>query len=100
MKKKNFSFTAKVWLYPGETASWHFVTVPKELGAEIKNNFGATAKGFGSLPVSATIGTTTWNTSIFPDRRMGTYILPLKAKVRKKEDVFMDDEIAITLKIV
>lgn len=100
MKKKSFSFTAKVWLYPGETASWHFVTLPKTLGQEIKKSFGSLAKGFGSLPVAVTIGKTIWNTSIFPDSRAGTYILPLKAKVRNVEDIFIEDEVDVKIKII
>lgn len=98
--KKSYSFKATIWLYPGETANWHFVTVPKALAAEIKALYGTRAKGFGSLPVSVTIHEVTWCTSIFPDRRSGTYLLPIKAKVRRQADLYLDDEVDIALTLV
>jgi len=52
-----YNFHAKVWLYPG-LAAWHFVTVPKKDSGMIKKLFGDIAAGFGSLPVTATIGKT------------------------------------------
>lgn len=95
---KNFSFTAKLWIYPGN-AAWHFVTVPKKESAEIREKHGKYARGFGSLPVSVTIGTTTWNTSIFPDRRSGTYLLPVKAQVRRKEGLEEGEKLSVTCTI-
>lgn len=89
--KKPYTFKAKLWIYPGDTANWHFLTVPKELATTIKKNHGANARGFGSLPVEVTTGNTTWKTSIFPDSKAGTYFLPIKAKVRKTEDLQADD---------
>ena len=41
--------------------------------------------GFGSVRISATIGATTWQTSIFASKDVGGYLLPLKAAVRKAE---------------
>ncbi|MEN9920837.1 MAG: hypothetical protein RL538_730 [Candidatus Parcubacteria bacterium] len=87
MKTKTYTLTSKVWLYPGESANWHFITLEKVRGQEIKKDFGSNAKGFGSLPVEVTIAKTTWKTSIFPDKYSGSYILPLKAKVRKSEEI-------------
>lgn len=77
---------SKVWPYPG-MAGWRFLTLPKKYGQEIKQKFGIRAKGWGSLPVSVTIGKTIWDTSIFPDKKSGSYVLPLKAKVRKAEGI-------------
>jgi hypothetical protein len=48
---------------------------------------GATGRGWGSVPVVATIGGTTWKTSIFPDKKAGSFVLPLKAEVRKAEGI-------------
>ena len=69
--KATYTMTEKVFLYPGEAANWHFVPVTKKVGQEIKETYGTFAKGFGSLPVEATIGQTTWRTSIFPDKYSG-----------------------------
>jgi len=100
MKKVlTYALTEKVWLYPGETANWHFVTIAKKYGQEIKETVGKNRRGFGSIPVEVTIGKTTWNTSIFPDRHAGSYILPLKAKVRKQEDIEVGDQIQVKIVI-
>lgn len=83
--------TEKVVLWPGETAAWHFVGVTKIVGKEIKEKMGKNTRGFGSVPVKVTVGKTTWQTSIFPDKYSGSYILPLKASVRKKEGIEAGD---------
>ncbi|MBI5078041.1 MAG: DUF1905 domain-containing protein [Candidatus Yonathbacteria bacterium] len=99
MKKSNYRVGAKVWIYPSETAQWHFVNVPKKESIEITKNFGGVLRGWGSLPVSVTIGKTTWITSIFSDKRSGCYLLPIKSKVREKEGILVDDNIVFTFKI-
>lgn len=100
MKNNKIKVRSKVWLYPGTTAAWHFVTVPKKESEKITKEFGAMKRGWGSLPVSVQLGETNWNTSIFPDKRFGTYLLPLKAKVREAENVFAGDIISFSLIIL
>ena len=56
-------------------------------------------RGWGSLPVSVSIGQTTWKTSIFPDKKAGAYLFPLKNEVRKKENVKRGDIISLILEI-
>lgn len=94
-----FEFRAKVWLYPGE-AAWHFITVPKGLSKEIKLEFGAMARGWGSLPVSVQIGGSKWITSIFPDSKSNTYLLPVKSEIRKREKIVLGDNLQIGLTIL
>lgn len=89
----------KVWLYPGENAAWHFVTLPKKQSDIIRGRFANLKRGWGSLPVSATIGATQWNTSIFPDTKSGAYLLPLKAEVRKKEKIEAGDTVSLALEV-
>ncbi len=99
MKKSIYTIRGEVWLYPGETGNWHFVTVPKKESVAIKKRFGALKRGWGSLPVTVTIGETKWQTSIFPDKKIGGYVLPLKADVRKKEGVTNGATITFLLEI-
>lgn len=80
-------------------AGWHFLTIPKKESENIKKKFGNMKRGWGSLPVRITVGKTTWDTSIFPDKSSGTYLLPLKAMVRKKEGIFAKDRITFFLEI-
>ena len=53
----------------------------------------------GAVRVQATIGETTWQTSIFPHSHSKAYILPVKAKVWKKEKILMDNVVEVRLKI-
>jgi len=99
MKKNSFSIQGKVWLYPG-MSGWHSLTIPNEESQEIKERFGANARGWGSLPVSVVLGETTWQTSIFPDKKSETYLLPLKALVRKRECVYAEDAVTFTITVM
>src|SRR3989344_5661930 len=94
--KRTYRMRSEVWPYPG-MAGWRFLTLPKKDGQEIRQKFGKQARGGGSLPVSVTIGNTTWNTSIFPDKKSGSYVLPLKAKIRKAEGISDHSRVTFTL---
>ncbi len=98
MKYNQYKFNSTVWLYPG-VAGWHFASIPQDISEDIKHNFGDRKRGWGSLPVVVTIGKTDWKTSIFPDKKAGGYLLPLKANVRKKEGINADDKITLLLEI-
>ncbi len=100
------SCEALVWLWMGKGA-WHFVTLPLTAATQLKeiDQIGFTAlaakprRGWGSIPVTVKVGSTIWQTSIFPDKQSGSYFLPLKASVRKAEQIAIDDTIAIELSI-
>ncbi|MBJ7458516.1 MAG: DUF1905 domain-containing protein [Thermoleophilaceae bacterium] len=77
-------FNAEIWRHDGP-AAWHFVSLPDELADELRAAYAHRQKAFGSLPVRATIGQTEWETSIFFDRKRETYLLPVKAAVRRSE---------------
>jgi hypothetical protein len=92
-------FSAELWRWPGN-AAWHFVNVPRETSEKIKKKHGANARGWGSLPVSVTLGKSKWKTSIFPDKKSGTYLLPVKASVRKAEGVFDKDMVRVEITVL
>lgn len=98
MTATTYKLESNVFVYPGMSA-WRFLGLPKKLAQEIKKKHGSRTKGWGSLPVSVRIGKTIWDTSIFPDKKSGSYLLPLKAKVRKAEGIFDDSNVSFTLKI-
>lgn len=97
-EKSMYRIRAKVWLYPG-MAAWHFITLPKKQSAEITKLFGILKQGWGSLPVVVTTGKTSWKTSIFPDKKVGGYLLPLKTEVRKKEGIKAGDTATFIVEI-
>jgi hypothetical protein len=92
---KPLTFTAKLWLYPGPSG-WYFVTVPLAVGKTL--NDGAPRKAWGSIRVTARIGRSAWKTSVFPDAKSQSYLLPVKAEVRKKEGVGAGDRLTVTLR--
>jgi len=95
---EGFTFTAELWRWPAKDA-WWFVTVPVELGEEIRLTSGPPA-GFGSVRVEATVGATTWRTSVFPDAGRGTYVLPVKRAVRVAEGLEEGDAVGVTLLLI
>ena len=95
---ENFTFTAELWRWSGD-AAWRFFTVPPDVADEIRMVSGP-PRGFGSVRVEVTVGSTTWRTSVFPDSSAGTYLLPMKKAVRVAEDLEDGDEVAVTLRLV
>ncbi len=91
----NIRVKGKVWKYPG-FGGWHFFTINKTVSRRIKSMSLQPNRGFGSLRVKARIGKTEWRTSVFPTKE-GTYLLAIKADVRKKENVEMGDAIVVAL---
>jgi hypothetical protein len=94
--------TALVWIWNPGKGRWHFLTIPPEQAVEIKlQTIGSGRRGgFGSVKVAVQIGKTRWSTSVFPDRKTGGYILPIKADVRRREDIGAGDEVAVTLDLI
>jgi len=98
-KNQQFTFTAKVWLYPGK-AGWQFVSLPTALSKELDYLFEDNKRGFGSLKVEVTVGETVWSTSIFPDKKSKSYLLPLKAHVRKQEQIQVDKTVRVSFQVI
>lgn len=94
-----FDFTAPLWRHTGADA-WHFVSLPAEVSEEIEDLTGGLRRGFGSVRVRASVGTTTWSTSVFPDSARGTYLLPVKKAVRLAEHLEEDDPVRIRLRLL
>lgn len=92
-------FEAEIWK-SGGVGGWHFVTLPGELGFQIKAESGWDGPGWGMVKVRATIHETSVETSIFPDKNSGSYILPLKAAVRKTARLAAGDTIRVRLELI
>lgn len=92
-------FEAEVWKYRGESA-WHFVTLPLAFADEIRELADEHRRGFGSVRVKATIGTSVWATSVFPEKASGSYVLPIKKSVRSAEDLDDGASAMVLLEIV
>jgi hypothetical protein len=92
----SYSFSEPIWLY-SNNGTWHFVTLPKTIAKQIKTNITGPRRGWGSVRVAVCIGDTKWKTSIFPYQEMQSFILPIKASVRKAEEITEGDRPEITI---
>ncbi|MCB2062012.1 MAG: DUF1905 domain-containing protein [Novosphingobium sp.] len=96
--------TCTLWRWTGGgNGSWHFLTITGDAAEALSatalmRRLEGMARGFGSLRVTATIGTTSWQTSVFPARETG-WMLPVKAAVRKAEDLAEGDEVSLSLEL-
>ena len=54
-------------------------------------------RGWGAMKVHVTIGATVWDTSIFPDKGSGGWLLPVKAAVRKAEGLVAGDQVQLSV---
>lgn len=91
-------FRARLWRHSGD-AGWHFVTLPHDLADEIDEITSPTRRGFGSVRVSVTAGTTSWSTSLFPDTKLQSYVLPVKRSVRVAEALEAGAMITVELRL-
>ena len=94
----SYSFRAELWLYPGE-AGWHFLTLPADVADDLREEAAVFRKGFGSIKVTAEISGHTWQTSVFPDSRSGSYLLPVKKAVRTAARISAGDDVDVRLEI-
>jgi hypothetical protein len=91
-------FEAELWVWESspQGTAWVFLTVPEDETEEIRLRAGP-PRGFGSVRVEVTIGSTTWRTSVFPDKR--GFALPLKKPVRRAESLEVGDTARVVLRL-
>lgn len=89
-----FSGTIIQWRGP---APFYFVAIPQEQSDNIKAIANLLTYGWGVIPVHAQIGNSTWTTSLFP--KDGIYLMPIKAVIRKAENLDEGDMVDIRLDI-
>jgi hypothetical protein len=88
-------FTAELWLHSDMPGAWYFVTLPLDAADEIRAT--NERRGFGSVRVRAAIGDTEWETSVFPDTKTTSFLLPVKAAVRREQRISEGDLVAVTI---
>jgi len=92
----NIEFSGEIWFWKGP-APWFFVTVPARQSSDLRAISGFVTYGWGVIPVHVHIGKTEWQTSLFP--KDGLYIVPIKASVRKAEDLDEGDTVTVHLEV-
>jgi hypothetical protein len=92
----NIEFDGKIWFWKGP-APWFFVTVPTKESRDLKAISGFVTYGWGVIPVHVRVGKTEWQTSLFP--KDDHYLVPIKASVRKAENLEEGDNVTIRLEV-
>ena len=92
----NLEFSGKLWYWRGP-APWYFVTVPVEQCRALKAVVQRVTYGWGMIPVTVQIGNSEWTTSLWP--KDGSYIVPIKATIRRAEALAEGDTVAVCLKV-
>lgn len=94
--KIKYQFSTKIWQHsaPG---GWYFVSLPVELCNEIREKLKCQEEGWGRLKAIAKIGNSEWNTAIWFDTKHITYLIPIKAEIRRKEKIELNQMLEISI---
>jgi hypothetical protein len=76
-------------------APFFFVKIDQDVSDLIKIAAKGLSYGRGVIPVTATVGKTTWSTSLFP--KDGLYLLPVKDAVRAAEAIEEDQLVQVRM---
>jgi hypothetical protein len=96
----DIEFEGELWVWHSTGASWVFVTVPREISEQVREQFPVRQNGFGSVKVAAKVNGVEWSTSIWPDKKSGCFWLAIKAQVRKKAKIGPGDSATFSLHVL
>ncbi|WP_420573072.1 DUF1905 domain-containing protein [Kordia sp.] len=96
--KIKYEFSGKLWK-DESSGGWVFISIPKNISKEIRENLKWQEEGWGRMKASATIKEIKWDTAIWFDTKMNTYLLPVKSEIRKKASLNLNDEIIVNISI-
>lgn len=75
-----------------------FVAVPADHTETIREAARSASYGWGVVPVTASIGASSFRTSLFP--KGDAYLLPLRIAVRKEADVGLGESVRVEMRVV
>lgn len=89
---ETFKVSDRVEIFP-QKGGWHYIRVPKAMTKTLAHKADR-----GVIAIKATVGQTSWDTSLLP-MGDGTHFIPLNARVRKREKIELEDEIEILFRL-
>ena len=102
----SWDFTGPLWLWRGKakdgtptSTAWHFVTIDGAVGDAIRAASPGRSAAWGSVYVHVSIGDSHWQTSVFPSKEAGGYLLPIKAIVRKAQRLAEGDMVTLQISV-
>lgn len=81
--KITYNFKGEIWQH-ASPSGWYFICLPKKISKEIRENLSWQEEGWGRMKAIAVINSLKWDTAIWFDTKQDTYVLPIKAEIRKK----------------
>ena len=90
------NFDAEIFFWRGPSP-FHFVAVPPDECIELQAISSLVTYVWEMIPVNVTIGDTEFYTALFP--KDGGYFVPLKAAIRKAEQIDVGDVVTLTLEV-
>ena len=91
-----YPFSGTIWKHHADKG-WYFVSLPKHLSQEIRENLQWQEEGWGRLKATAMVNGIKWDTAIWFDKKHDTYLLPLKADIRKKANLQVNDSVSVAV---
>jgi hypothetical protein len=88
--------TGRVFFWKGP-APFYFVATPADQTRQIAEVARHVSYGWGCIPCNVTVGGTTTYTALIP--KDGSYLVPLKALLRRAEGIEEGDEVALTIEL-
>ncbi|GAA4938280.1 DUF1905 domain-containing protein [Actinoplanes utahensis] len=93
-------FESELWIWDARRdETWTFVSLPADVSEDIRHLTSGLTRGFGSVRVRASIGGSSWTTSIFPDKARDAYVLPVKRAIRTAESLTAGDTASVTIEL-
>ena len=76
---------------------FHFIAVPEDVCGELSAVAGLVSYGWGMVPAAVTVGSSTWDTSLYP--KDGGYLLPVRDRIRTAEGLALGDQVHVELSV-
>ncbi|MGA0568488.1 DUF1905 domain-containing protein [Rathayibacter sp. KR2-224] len=90
-----YEFETTLFPWDARRELWVFARLPLDISEEIHDAPHPPA-GFNSVKVEATLGSSRWSTSIFPESD-GTFVLAIKKAIRMREGVDVGDTVRMAV---
>ena len=89
---EQFEVTGQVELFP-QVGGWYYLLIPDWITDELSDFVDR-----GLIPIRAKVGSTEWDTSLLP-KGDGRHFIALNAKVRKANDIEIEDQVTIRFQV-
>lgn len=104
MSEETVTHTASLWRWTANNGvSWFFLTIDGDASEALSGTAlmrkleNPGKRGWGGIKVTATIGQSEWQTSVFPQKDEDGWLLPIKKPIRKALGLVEGSEATVTL---